>query len=323
MPLPADVTDLIAAARGGDRRSLARLITWVETAGDAGDAALAAVYPSSGRAWTVGLTGAPGGGKSTLTNELIALMRAGGDAVAVVAVDPSSPFTGGAILGDRVRMQDHIDDDQVYIRSLATRGHLGGISEATPRVVSFLDGMGFPEVLVETVGVGQSEVDVAAATDTTLVVVNPGWGDSIQAAKAGLLEVGDIFVVNKADRPDADRTVKDLQQMLELGGMQSWWPPIIRTVASTGEGVDEVWRAIRDHRAHLAETGALAELRRRRCAAEVRAAVTTELRRRVRETLAEHEWDRIVDDVMERRLDPWTAARGITARLDDPSAGTP
>ncbi len=323
MPLPADVTDLIAAARGGDRRSLARLITWVETAGNAGDTALAAVYPTSGRAWTVGLTGAPGAGKSTLTNELITRMRAGGDAVAVVAVDPSSPFTGGAILGDRVRMQDHIDDDQVYIRSLATRGHLGGISEATPRVVSFLDGMGFPEVLVETVGVGQSEVDVAAATDTTLVVVNPGWGDSIQAAKAGLLEIGDIFVVNKADRPDADRTVKDLQQMLELGGMQSWWPPIIRTVASTGDGVDEVWRAIGDHRTHLAETGTLAELRRRRCAAEVRAAVTTELRRRVRGTLAEREWDRIVDDVVERRLDPWTAARDITSRLDDPVAGTP
>ncbi len=311
-----DIPQLIAAARGGDRRSLARLITLVETAGDAGDATLAAVYPTSGQAWTVGLTGAPGSGKSTLTNELITRFRAGGNPVAVVAVDPSSPFSGGAILGDRVRMQDHIDDDQVYIRSLATRGHLGGISEATPRVVSFLDGMGFPEVLVETVGVGQSEVDIAAATDTTLVVVNPGWGDSIQAAKAGLLEIGDVFVVNKADRPDVDRTVKDLQQMLELGGTPSWWPPIVRTVASTGAGADDVWQAIQDHRTHLVETGAVAGLRRRRLAAEVRTAVASDLRRRVRATLADEEWDRLIDDVAARRLDPWTAARTVTSRLD-------
>ena len=194
----------------GDRRALARLLTLVEAYGETGRVVLSTLFAATGGAWTTGLTGAPGAGKSTLTNELIARFRKEGDPVAVVAVDPSSPFTGGAILGDRVRMQDHIDDSDVYIRSLATRGHLGGISEATPRATAVLDAIGFTEIIIETVGVGQAEVDIAGNADTTVVVVNPGWGDSIQAAKAGLLEIGDVFIVNKADRPDVARTVKDL-----------------------------------------------------------------------------------------------------------------
>ena len=250
----ARVTDpaiLIPSALGGDRRALARLITIVENGGDAADEVLAGVFGTGGDAWTTGLTGAPGSGKSTLTDRLIEAIRVGGAEVAVVAVDPSSPFSGGAVLGDRVRMQDHIDDAGVYIRSMASRGHLGGISAATPRVVATLDGAGFPEILVETVGVGQAEVEIAANADTTLVVVNPGWGDSVQAAKAGLLEIGDIFIVNKADRPGVHETVRDLTQMLELGDHDGWAPPIIPTVAATGDGIADLWTAIKGHRDHL------------------------------------------------------------------------
>ncbi len=190
---------------------------WSRPTARRGRTVLSTLFAATGDAWTTGLTGAPGAGKSTLTSRLIEHGRGAGSSVAVVAVDPSSPFSGGAILGDRVRMQDHINDAGVYIRSLATRGHLGGISEATPRCVAVLDGIGFDEILVETVGVGQAEVDIAGNTDTTVVVVNPRWGDSIQAAKAGLLEIGDVFAVNKADRPGVGETVRDLRQMLELG----------------------------------------------------------------------------------------------------------
>lgn len=303
---------LIQRARTGDRRSLARLITMVEDGGTAGERTLELLFPSTGRAWTTGLTGAPGAGKSTLTDQLIAQVRANGDQVAVLAVDPSSPFSGGAILGDRVRMQGHIDDPNVYIRSMASRGHLGGISEGTPRGLAVLDGIGFPEILVETVGVGQAEVDIAGKADTTLVVLNPRWGDSVQAAKAGLLEIGDVFVVNKADRPGVDETVRDLRQMLELGGERSWWPPIVPAVASKGEGVADVWAAVQHHRRHLAETGMLERERRTRLTAEIREAVGHAIRRRLRSRLDDDAWDALIDEVAARRLDPWSAARRIT-----------
>jgi len=313
MPPTSDPAVLVVRARQGDRRSLARLITLVEDGGAVGDRIVAELFPRTGKAWTTGLTGAPGAGKSTLTDQLITQVRAMGAAVAVLAVDPSSPFTGGAILGDRVRMQGHVDDTGVYIRSMASRGNLGGIAEATPRALAVLDGVGFPEILVETVGVGQAEVDIAGKTDTTVVVVNPRWGDSVQAAKAGLLEIGDVFVVNKADRPGADDTVRDLRQMLELGGDLPWWPPIVPAVASTGEGVAEVWRAVQDHRRHLVETTRLEAERRARLVAEIREAVAHTVRRRVRERLADEEWDDLIDAVWGRRLDPWAAARRITA----------
>ncbi len=310
----ARITDpdvLLPRARAGDRRALARVITLVEDGRPEGHQVLAEVYPESGTAWTTGLTGAPGAGKSTLTDRLIGHIRAGGTEVAAVAVDPSSPFTGGAILGDRVRMQGHIDDSGVYIRSMASRGHLGGIAAATPRVVTVLDGIGFPEVLIETVGVGQAEVEIAASADTTLVVLNPGWGDSIQAAKAGLLEIGDVFVVNKADRPGTNETLKDLKQMLELGDHDGWWPPVVTTVASTGEGTAELMAAVADHRTYLQDSGQLDTIRADRELANVRAALEHALGERVRAALGEDGWDAVRSEVTARRLDPWSAARRL------------
>jgi len=289
------------------------MITLVEDHHSDGDRILAELFPQTGEAWTTGLTGAPGAGKSTLTNRLIAQIRAIDSSVAVLAVDPSSPFTGGAVLGDRVRMQDHIDDGEVYIRSMASRGHLGGVSEATPRAMAVLDGMGFPEILVETVGVGQAEVEIAANADTTLVVLNPGWGDSIQAAKAGLLEIGDVFVVNKADRAGVNETMRDLKQMLELGGHGEWWPPVIATVASTGEGIDELWEAVGAHRSHLATSGELGAMRHRRLLGDVETAVAAAVRLQVRATLDHPEWEAMLTQVTQRRLDPWTAARRLLA----------
>jgi LAO/AO transport system kinase len=289
------------------------MITLVEDHHPDGDHILAELFPQTGGAWTTGLTGAPGAGKSTLTNRLIGKVRETDTSVAVLAVDPSSPFTGGAVLGDRVRMQDHIDDGEVYIRSMASRGHLGGVSEATPRAVAVLDGIGFPEILVETVGVGQAEVEIAANADTTLVVLNPGWGDSIQAAKAGLLEIGDVFVVNKADRAGVNETMRDLKQMLELGGHGEWWPPVIAAVASTGDGIDDLWAAVRAHRAHLEASGELHAMRHRRLVGDVETAVAAAVHLQVRTTLDHPDWEAMVAQVTERRLDPWTAARRLLA----------
>ena len=298
----------IERARAGDRRTLARLVTLVEDGTQDGDEVLASVYGSGGNARVTGITGAPGAGKSTLVDHLIDRARPSGD-VAVVAVDPSSPFTGGAILGDRVRMQRHTDDPGVYIRSLANRGHLGGLSGTTPRVVALLDGIGFPEILVETVGVGQAEVEVASAADTVVVVVNPGWGDSVQAAKAGLLEIGDVFVVNKADRAGADEATAELLRMLEIGPPRAWRPPVLRTVASTGEAVGAVWDAIADHRRYLRSSGDLAMRRSARAVSEVEAAVREQLRLRFAgEGVAGSD---LVGRVLARDLDPWTAARSI------------
>jgi LAO/AO transport system kinase len=307
MPRFADVPTLITSALDGDRRSLARLISAVERPGDDARAALAALFPRTGSAFVTGVTGSPGAGKSTLTDRLITLARSSGE-VAVLAVDPSSPFTGGAILGDRVRMQEHIDDGGVYIRSLSSRGSLGGISEATPRALAVLDAVGFPEVFVETVGVGQSEVEVAANADTTVVVVNPRWGDSIQAAKAGLLEVGDVFVVNKADRPGVEETVRDLKQMLELGGQREWWPPIVATVATAAGSVADLWGAIAEHRDYLVGSGELGRRRSARLRAELDQAIDSMVRHRTRRAIDDAALEEAMDSVVERRVDPWSAA---------------
>jgi len=311
----SDPAILIPYARGGDRRSLARLITLVEEGGGTGNRILSELFPAGGRAWTTGLTGAPGAGKSTLTDRLIGHMRHNGSEVAVVAVDPSSPFSGGAVLGDRVRMQDHIDDPGVYVRSMASRGHLGGIAAATPRVVSVLDGIGFPEIVVETVGVGQAEVEIAGNADTTLVVVNPGWGDSVQAAKAGLLEIGDIFVVNKADRAGVKETVRDLTQMLELGESRDWQPPIVPTVGARGEGIPELWDAICDHRLYLESSDRLAMIRTNRLVAELESSLLAELRARVRTSIPDARWAEVTDQVARRDIDPWSAATSLLGSL--------
>ena len=302
---------LIERAKAGDRRSLARLVSRVEDDTAEGRQALAAVYPAGGDAWVTGITGAPGAGKSTLVDGLVGHAIDHGN-VAVVAVDPSSPFTGGAVLGDRIRMQRHTDDPRVYIRSMANRGHLGGLADATPRVVALLDGVGFREVVIETVGVGQAEVDIASSADTVVVVVNPGWGDSIQAAKAGLLEIGDIFVVNKADRPGAHEAVGDLNRMLDVGPERVWRPPVVTTVATDGTGLGELLTAIADHRRHLVDTGQLDELRRDRAVREIEAAVRSGLRRRA---TIDHAGDVMLDRVVAREIDPWSAAEGVVDAL--------
>jgi LAO/AO transport system kinase len=296
---------LLDAARGGDRRALGRLITEVEDGTATGLAVLAELYPHGAGTWTTGITGAPGAGKSTLVDALVGEARAARRRVAVVAVDPSSPFTGGAVLGDRIRMQDHTADDDVLIRSMANRGSLGGIAESTPRAVAALAGLGFSEVIVETVGVGQSEVDVASAVDTTIVVLNPGWGDSVQAAKAGLLEIADVIVVNKADRPGADATVREVLGMLDVAPTP--WPiPVLTTVGTRGVGIAELQSAIESHRRHLGSGAELARKRRMQAAAALRSAVVGLLRTAA--TPAEDDGG-LIDRIVARGIDPWTAAR--------------
>jgi LAO/AO transport system kinase len=306
----------VAAAQAGDRAAVARLISLVERGGEPARAVGRLVYPLGGHAYTVGVTGPPGSGKSTLTSRLIGVVRATGSPVGVLAVDPSSPFTGGALLGDRVRMQDHALDDGVFVRSMATRGHLGGLALATPEAVRVLDAAGIPVVLVETVGVGQVEVEIAGAADTTIVVVNPGAGDSIQANKAGLFEVADLFVINKADRPGARETERDLQTMLDMDPqMGAWRPPVLQTVASNGEGVAELWAAIEAHRAFLGESGGLEQRRRKRAAAELREIVVRRIEERAEHATGGADFGRVLDSVVARDVDPYTAAEEILGSL--------
>jgi LAO/AO transport system kinase len=265
-------------------------------------------HPLSGNAYTVGITGAPGSGKSTLTSALITVMRRAGERVAVLAIDPSSPFSGGAILGDRVRMQEHALDDDVFIRSMATRGHLGGLALATPEAVRLLDAAGHRWVLIETVGVGQVEVEVAGAADSTVVVVNPGWGDAVQANKAGLMEIADVFVINKADRPGARETRSDLEQMLDLSEGGDWRPPILLTTATAAEGIDELWAAVASHRAFLDQEGWLADRRARRLREELTHIVAERLLERARAVSGGEALDRAAAAVLAYEVDPWTAA---------------
>jgi LAO/AO transport system kinase len=301
--------ELIDAARGGDRAALARLLSIVERGGDESRAVGRATHGLAGAAYTIGITGAPGAGKSTLTNALVDLVRGRDERVAVLAIDPSSPFTGGAILGDRVRMGTHALDDGVFIRSMATRGHLGGLAVAAPEAVRVLAVAGYPWVLLETVGVGQVEVEVVGQADTTMVVVNPGWGDTVQANKAGLMEIADVFVVNKADRPGAKETVRDLERMLDMAlPGATWRPPVVCATATTGEGTDEVWRAVADHRAHVEGSGELDDRRRRRAADEVTRLVTGRLLERARTVTAGPRAAALAEAVAAGDLDPWAAA---------------
>jgi len=313
-----DPASLFEAARGGDRVALPRLLSLVERGGNGARAVARIAYRSPGQAYTVGITGAPGAGKSTLTDQLINRARTqgfdGSDQVAVLAIDPSSPFSGGAILGDRVRMQNHALDDRVFIRSMATRGHLGGLAVAVPDAVRVLSAVGVPVVLVETVGVGQQEVAVAAATDTTVVVVNPGWGDAIQANKAGLLEIADLFVINKADRPGARETRRDLELMLDLTQLGEWRPPIVDTVSTSGEGVDALWTAITDHRAHLVAHGDLERFRRERLAREFHQILLARVAHRLDDLLATDRFDGVVGDLADGALDPYEAADVLLGR---------
>lgn len=261
-----------------------------------------------GRAHLVGITGAPGAGKSTLTSALCAVLRRSDERIAVLAIDPSSPFSGGAILGDRVRMGDHTLDEGVFIRSMATRGHLGGLSVATPEAASVLDAVGYDRVLVETVGVGQVEVEVAGAADTTVVVVNPGWGDSVQAAKAGLMEIADVFVINKADRAGTAETRVDLEAMLAMAGERDWTPPVLETVAPTGEGVADLAEALDEHRGWLAASGEAERRRRARAEHGLREVVAASLAERTVELCRGPAWEGALQRVLTGEQDPWSAA---------------
>jgi LAO/AO transport system kinase len=280
------------------------------------EALSAGIYPSTGRASTIGMTGAPGVGKSTLATELVRAERAAERTVAVLAIDPTSPYTGGALLGDRVRMQEHATDPGVFIRSMATRGHLGGMALAAPEAVRVLDAAGYDEVVVETVGVGQAEVEVAAATDTAVVVLAPGMGDAVQMAKAGILEIADVFVVNKADRDGAGDVVRELRQMLHLGAARPWDPPILRTSALRHEGLDDLRAAVAEHRAFLSGSGALQAKRRARLLREVESLAAA--RFRVRAAMALTTDGALADELVARRLDPYRAA----AMLADETAAT-
>ena len=282
----------------------------VEQGGPNSRAAGALVYSHGGNAYTVGITGAPGAGKSTLTDRLIGHGRSDSHRVAVLAIDPSSPYSGGAILGDRVRMTEHFLDPNVFIRSMATRGHLGGLALAAPAAVRVLDAAGFPWVLLETVGVGQVEVEIAGAADTTVVVVNPGWGDSVQANKAGLMEIADIFVINKADRKGVQDTRRDLEQMLELGDLahEAWRPPILAVVATERLGIEELWSTVLAHRAFIQDSGELAHRREFRLREELREIVARRLELRARELTTGDRWSQLQAEVLQRTIDPWSAA---------------
>ena len=314
----ASVPELVERAREGDARSVARLISLVEDASPLLREVMAGLAPYAGHAQIVGVTGSPGVGKSTSTSALVTALRKAGKRVGVLAVDPSSPFSGGALLGDRVRMQDHALDKDVYIRSMASRGHLGGLSWSTPQALRVLDAAGCDVILVETVGVGQSEVEIAGLADTTLVLLAPGMGDGIQAAKAGILEIGDIYVVNKADRDGADTVRRDLRNMLALADRGDdpeayWKPPIVLTVAQTGQGVDEVVEKIDAHRAWMESSGELNRRRVRRARDEIEAIAVTALRARWGDVHARTELDDLADQVVAGKTDPYAAADVLLA----------
>ncbi|WP_419840830.1 methylmalonyl Co-A mutase-associated GTPase MeaB [Candidatus Poriferisodalis sp.] len=309
----ADAAALLEAARGGQRRALARVMSMVERGGADARRLGMLTFAASGHAHTVGITGAPGAGKSTLNSALVSVARERAERVAVLAVDPSSPFSGGAILGDRVRMTDHTFDEGVYIRSMATRGHLGGLTLATPLAVRVLDALGWPWVVVETVGVGQVETEIAGAADTTVVVVNPGWGDSVQANKAGLMEIADIFVVNKADRPGTPETCRDIRQMLDLSAPGDWDPPILTSVGTTGEGAAELWAAVCAHRTHATATGELAAQRAARVEAELDDIVRASISQRVATLSGSPLAQQLRERLARRELDPYAAAEMLLA----------
>jgi LAO/AO transport system kinase len=305
-----DVARLIEGVLAREPRAVARSISLVEDGRPELEVLSAGLYPHSGKAATVGLTGAPGVGKSTIATGLVRVARAAGHRVAVLAIDPTSPYTGGALLGDRVRMQEHATDPDVFIRSMATRGHLGGMALAAPEAVRILDAAGHDLIIVETVGVGQAEIDVAAATDTALVVLAPGFGDAVQMAKAGILEVADVFVVNKADRDGAPEVVRGLQQMLHQGAARPWDPPIVSTTASAPDGIDGLWEAIDRHRSWLETSGQRDAKRDARMLQEVGSLAGERFRLAVTEALAA---DReLVGRLRDRRIDPYEAAAALS-----------
>jgi LAO/AO transport system kinase len=313
MPPARDPESLYRSARDGDRAALGRLISLVERGGEPSRAVGRPPLADGQADHVVGITGAPGAGKSTLTDRLISAARRARDGkIGVLAVDPSSPYSGGAILGDRIRMQGHALDPGVFVRSMATRGHLGGLALAAPEAVRVLAASGYPVVLVETVGVGQVEVEIAGAADTTVVVVNPGWGDAVQAAKAGLLEIADVFAINKADRPGAEETRRDLDSMLDMNmSMGDWRPPIVQCVASDGTGVEELWTEVTRHREYLERSGDLDQRREKRLLEELRGVLVSRIEREVKSGEEGARWEEVKNALLKREIDPYQAAENL------------
>jgi LAO/AO transport system kinase len=305
--------ELVQRARQGDRRALARLITLVENEAPEAVEALQELYLFTGKAQVIGITGPPGSGKSTLTDKLVKELRKEKKKVAVIAVDPTSPFTGGAILGDRIRMSDLNLDEDVYIRSMGTRGSLGGLSAATSVATKVLDACDFDYVFIETVGVGQSEVDIVKAADTTIVVMVPGLGDDIQAIKAGILEIGDFFVVNKADRDGANRVALELRMMLDLNEQKLvWQPPVLMSVANQNQGIAEIVAGIKDHFTYLKESGELAIKRRERLEKELLEIVSKKIYRQIADKVQrEGKLKQYLDSLMKKETDPYTLVKVI------------
>lgn len=302
----------------GDKRALARAITLIESREEAGDALVREVFPRTGSARIVGLTGPPGVGKSTLIGALTERLRAAGRSVGVLSIDPSSPFTHGALLGDRIRLADHFLDDEVFIRSMASRGALGGLAEAALQAALVMDAAGKDDVLLETVGVGQAEIDIVDHADTVVLVLMPGSGDSIQALKAGVMEIPDVIAVNKADHPLTDTMVREVRTALSLGPQGSWTVPIVRTEATTGEGVDELLAAMDSHRAHIEAEGALQERRARNLRSEVLGIAAARLRRELeRSAEGDPAVGALLERVVRREIDPATAAKDLLERSGD------
>ena len=317
MPQPRTAAELVEPLLAGDKRALARAISLVEDDDPEGWALVREVYPRTGNAAVIGFTGPPGVGKSTLIGRLVAHARAQARDVAVLSIDPSSPFTHGALLGDRIRLTEHFLDPGVFIRSMASRGSLGGLSEATLQAALLMDASGKDEVFLETVGVGQAEVDIIDHADTVVLALMPGSGDSIQALKAGVMEIPDVIVVNKADHPLTDTMVREIRGVLSLGPKTSWRVPIVRTKAATGEGVEELAERIDEHRRHIIEEGTLEERRRRNLRNEVLELATVRLRRRLEASVkADGELQKLLDEVVARRLDPASAATQLLEALD-------
>jgi LAO/AO transport system kinase len=307
---------LVAAVRAGDRRALARAITLVENGDPLAYQLVSDIYPATGHAYAVGVTGPPGVGKSTLVSALIGRVREAKQTVGVISVDPSSPFTQGALLGDRIRLTDHFLDPDVFIRSMGTRGHLGGLAETTLQSLLVLDAAGKDVVFLETVGTGQSEVGVMSIADTVVLALMPGSGDSIQALKAGIMEIPDVIVINKMDHPMAKTMMSEVRQVLSLGPYDGWKPPIVLTEAMRGEGIDTLWEKIGEHRAWLEADGQLESRRQRNLAHEVFSLASMRARRHLEETVAEDsELRRLLAEVQARRLDPLTAVREILEKV--------